>query len=79
VVFTQEVEYLLGLGSLGEGGVAAKIAKHDDDLTAMGFEDLLITLRDDKFCQLRRQKPFQSPDPTQFLDLLGDPRLQTSV
>src|SRR5262249_52802695 len=48
VVFAQEVEHLLGLGGLGEGGVAAEVAEHDDDLAAMTFEYLLVTLRDDQ-------------------------------
>src|ERR1700757_852886 len=42
VVFAQEVEHFLRLGGLGERGVAAQIAKHDDDLAAMAFEDLLV-------------------------------------
>src|SRR5262249_41240888 len=30
VIFAQEIQHLLGLGGLGEGGVAAKITEHDD-------------------------------------------------
>src|SRR3974377_208232 len=45
----------------------------------MTFEDVFVTLRDDQFGKLRRQKPFQPPDAPQFLDLLGDPRLETAV
>src|SRR6516162_7277703 len=56
-------------GCLGEGGVAAKVTEHDDDFAAMAFEDFFITLRDDQFGQLGREKPLQSPDPPQFLDL----------
>jgi len=59
----------LGFGGLGKGGVAAQIAKHDDDLAAMAFEDLFVALRDDEFCQLRREKPFQASDAAQFIDL----------
>ena len=44
VVLVQEVEHLLGLGRLHEGGVAAQIAEHDDDLAAMAFKDLLVAL-----------------------------------
>src|SRR5690242_13244083 len=29
------IQHLLGLGRLGEGGVAAQIAEHDDDLASM--------------------------------------------
>src|SRR5215472_10724713 len=47
VVFAQEVEDFLGFGSLGEGGVTAQIAKHDDDLAVMAFEDFLVAVRDD--------------------------------
>src|SRR5215467_8471147 len=47
----------LRLGGLGEGGVAAQVAKYDNDLPAMAFEDLLVALRDDQFGQLRREKP----------------------
>jgi hypothetical protein len=42
VIFAQKVEDFLRLGGLGEGGVAAQVAKHDDDLTAMRFEDLVF-------------------------------------
>jgi len=79
VVFTQEIEHLLGLGGFGKRGVAAKIAEHDDDLAAMAFEDLFIPLRDDQFGKLRCEKPFQSSDSTQFVNLLGYARLQASV
>src|SRR5215472_3751846 len=79
VVLAQETEDFLGLGGLGKGGVAAQIAEHDDDLTAMAFEDLFVALRDDQFGQLRRQKPLQPSDAPQLLDLLGNPRLQPAV
>jgi hypothetical protein len=75
MVFAQEVEDILGLGGLGEGGVAAQITKYDDDLAAMAFEDFLVALRDDQFGQLRREKPLQPSDTSQFLDLFRDPRL----
>jgi hypothetical protein len=44
VILAQEIQHLLGLGGLGEGGIAAQIAEHDDDLSAVAFEDLLISL-----------------------------------
>jgi hypothetical protein len=47
MIFAQKFEDLLGLGGLGEGGAAAEIAEHDDDLLTMAFEDLLVALRDD--------------------------------
>ena len=52
VVFSQEVERVLWLGGLGEGGLAAQIAEHDNDLAAVAFEDLFVALRDDQFGQL---------------------------
>jgi hypothetical protein len=73
------VQHLLGLSGLSEGGVAAKIAEHDDDLTAMAFEDLLVALRDDQLGQLRREEPLQPPDTAQFLDLFSDPCFETAV
>src|SRR6266446_1475351 len=79
MVLTQEVQHLLRLGSFGKGGVAAQIAKHDNDFAAMAFEDLLVTLRDDQFGKLRREKPLQSSDSTQFVNLGSDPRLQVAV
>jgi hypothetical protein len=79
MVLAQKLEYLLGLGGLGEGGVAAQIAEHHDDLAAMAFEDLLVALRDDQLRQLWRQKPFQPPDPPQFLDLFRDPGVQAAI
>src|SRR6516164_882593 len=79
MIFTQEVENLLRLCGFSEGGVAAQIAEHDDDLAAMAFEDLLVALRDDQFGKLRRQKSFQPPDAPQLLDLFRDPHLQAAV
>jgi len=75
----EEIQHFLGLGRLGEGGVAAQIAKHDDDLAAMAFEDLLVAVRDNEFGQLRREKPLQPPDPPQLFDLFGDARFETTV
>src|SRR5262249_23903024 len=45
MVLAQDVEHFLGLGGLGKRGVAAQIAKHDDDLAAMAFQDFLVALR----------------------------------
>ena len=39
MVFAKEIEDLFGSGGFGEGGVAAQIAEHDDDLAAMAFEE----------------------------------------
>jgi hypothetical protein len=50
----REIQHFLGLSRLGEGGVAAQIAEHGDDLAAMAFEDLLVARRDDQLRQLRR-------------------------
>src|SRR5262249_21135327 len=44
VVLAQKFELVLGLGCFSKGGVAAQIAKHDDNFAAMAFEDLLVTL-----------------------------------
>ena len=57
VIFAQKIEHFLGFGGLGESGVAAQIAEHDNDLAAMAFEDFLVAVRDDQFGQLRRQEP----------------------
>ena len=78
MVLAQKIEHLLGLGCFSQGGVAAKVAEHDDDLTTMAFEDFLVTLRDDEFGQLRCQEPLQSSDAAQFLELFGNPRLNPS-
>ena len=45
----------------------------------MTFQDLLVTLRDDEFGQLRSEKALQPSDAAQFVNLLGDPRLQIAV
>ena len=79
MVLTQELQHLLRLGSLGEGGVAAEIAKHDNDFAAMAFEDLLVTLRDDQFGKLRREKPLQPSNSAQFVNLLGHPRFEPAI
>jgi hypothetical protein len=66
VIFAQKIEHFLGLGGLGESGVAAQIAEHDDYFTAMAFEDFLVALRDDEFGELWRKKPLQSSDSGQL-------------
>src|SRR5215831_13745776 len=48
VVFAQEIEDFLWLRGLGEGGVAAQIAEHDNDFATVAFEHLLVALRDDQ-------------------------------
>src|SRR5207237_6607703 len=63
VVFAQEIEDFLRLGSLSKGRVPPQVTKHDDDFTTMAFENLLIALRYDEFGKLRRQEPLQPPDP----------------
>jgi hypothetical protein len=45
----------------------------------MAFEDFLVALRDDKLGQLRCEEAFEAADPAQLLDLLGDPRFETTV
>src|SRR6516225_7607489 len=79
MIFAKEFENFFGFGGLCEGGVAAQIAEYDNDLAAMTFEDLLVTLRDDEFGELWREEPLQPPDPAQLLDLSGDARLQLAV
>src|SRR5262249_35383141 len=79
VIFTQEVENLLGLGGFREGGVAAQVTEDGNDVTAVAFEDALLALRDDHLCQLWRKEALQSADAAELLDLLGDPRFQAPV
>src|SRR5204862_5261483 len=79
MVLTQELQHLLRLGGLGEGGVAAQIAEHHNDFAAMAFEDLLVTLRDDQFGKLRSEEPLQPADAAQFVNLLGDPRFEPAI
>jgi hypothetical protein len=79
MILAQEVEDFLGLGGLGEGGVAAQIAEHDDDLSAMAFQEFFIALGDDQFGELRCEKPLQPSDPAQLFNLLRDPRLKSAV
>jgi hypothetical protein len=38
------------------------IAEYDDDVAAMGFEDVFIVPLDDQFGELRREKPLQLAD-----------------
>src|SRR6516162_9517946 len=63
VVFSQEVELVLRLRGLGEGGVSAQIAEHDNDLTTMAFEDFLVAVRDNQFGKLRCKEPLQPTVP----------------
>src|ERR1700757_2107736 len=79
MVLTQELQHLLGLCGLGEGGVAAQIAEDDNDVTAMAFEDFFVAVRDDQFGELRCKEPLQSPDPAQLVDLFRDPYFETAV
>ena len=79
VILAQQVEHLLRLGGLGEGGKPAQIAEHDDDVAPMRFEDVFVAARDDQFGELRREKPLQPADPLQFAELRRDPVLQLPV
>ena len=79
MVLAQKFKDFLRLGGLGECGVTAQVAEHDDDLTAMAFEDFFVPVRDYEFGQLRREKALQPPDPAQFIDLLGDARFKPAV
>ena len=79
VILAQQIEHLLRLGGLGEGGKPAQVAEHDDDVAAMGFEDVFVAARDDQFGELRREKPLQFSDPLQFPELRRDPVLQLPV
>src|SRR5262249_26261075 len=56
VILTQEFEDFFRLRGLGEGGVAAQVTEHDDDVAAMAFENFLVALRDDQFGELRCEK-----------------------
>ena len=79
VILAQQIEHLLRLGGLGEGGKPAQVAEHDDDVAAMGFEDVLVAARDDQFGELRREKPLQFSHSLQFPELRRDPVLQLAV
>src|SRR5262245_55304995 len=79
VILAQKIQHLLRLGGLGEGGVAAKIAEHDNDFTAMTLQNLFVALRDDPFGKLWSKEALQPPNPAQLLNLLCDPRFQVAV
>src|SRR6516165_9472704 len=79
VIFAQKIEHFLGLGGLSESGVAAQIAKDDDDVAAMAFENLLVPLRDDQLGELGREETLQPPDASQFLHQFGDPRFKPTI
>jgi hypothetical protein len=79
MVLAQQVEHLFRLGGFGEGGEAAQVAEHDDDVAAVAFEDVLLAARDDHLGQLRRQKPLEAPHALQFAELSGDARRQFAV
>ena len=57
MVFAQKGEDFLRLGCFGEGGVATQVAKYDDNLLAVAFEDFLVAVRDDEFGELGCEKP----------------------
>src|SRR5205814_8677515 len=79
VVFAEEVEHLFRFGGFGEGGVAAQVAKHDDNLAPVAFEDFFVALRHDQLRKLRCQETLEPPDPSQLFDLLGDARFETTI
>src|ERR1041384_5964334 len=54
VVDAQQGHDLFRLGALGEGGEAADVAEHDDDLATMTFEDAFVAMGYDQVCQLWR-------------------------
>src|ERR1700757_4011185 len=57
VVLAQEVEHLLRLGGLRECRVTAQVAKHDDDLTAMAFENRLALVGEESVSGVTADPP----------------------
>ena len=45
----------------------------------MAFEDLFVALRDDQFSKLWGEEPLQAANATQLFNLLGHPRLKSTV
>jgi hypothetical protein len=62
MIFAQKGADFLRFGSFGEGGVATQVAKYDDNLLAVAFEDFFVPVRDDQLSKLRREEPLQPPD-----------------
>ena len=79
VVFAQEVAHLFRLAGLGKRGKPAQVAKHDDDVAAVGFEDALVALRDDQLGELLRQEALQVTGPLDLAELGLDPGFELLV
>ena len=78
VILAQEIQNFLGLGGLGERGVATKIAEYDNDFTAMTLQNFFVALGDNHFGKLWREKSLRPSNPAQLLNLLRA-RLETAV
>ena len=81
MVLAQEIENLFRFGGLSEGGVAAHVAKHDDDFTASNTfsspcETILESHRREivvVFCDLRGYTAFtETAEPEEVLDFLRE-------
>ena len=66
VVLAQHRHDLLGLAGLGEGGEAAQVAEHHDDLAPVALEERLVAGVDDQVGQLRRQEAAQPAHPLEL-------------
>ena len=72
VILAQDRHHVFRLGGLGKGGKAAHVAKQDDDVAPVAFEDRLAAGSNDRLRELRRQKPLQPADPLDLADLRRD-------
>ena len=62
VIFAQHAHDGFGLGARREGGEAAQIAEHHDDLDAPAIENAVVTRAVDQFGHLRREKALEPVD-----------------
>ena len=66
VILTQNAHDFFGLSRFCERGKAAQVAEDHRDVAAMAVEQLLFSVIENEFCNLRRKKALE---PARPLDL----------
>ena len=79
VELPEHLHQLLGLDRVDEAGPSAEVGEEHRDHAPMAAEDRVVTRRDDRFDELRREEPAELPDPLELHDLGLHPLLERSI
>ena len=70
VILAEHAHDFLGLGGLREGGEAAQVEKHHDDLAPVGLEGIVGTAGHDELGELGREEPLEAAELLELADLV---------